>query len=98
MNKLRTNRLLGVSALILVLGAALLAGCSTTAKSGQSPAPLTKGASQLWTENCLHCHGSRSPAAYSDAEWDVVMFHMRVRANLTAPEHQAIAAFLKASN
>jgi hypothetical protein len=98
MNKSRTNRLLGACALILVLGVALLAGCSSTGNPAESQAPLTKGASQLWTENCLHCHSSRSPAAYSDGEWDVVMFHMRVRANLTAQEHKAIVAFLKASN
>ena len=34
----------------------------------------------------------------SKAEWDVNMFHMRVRANLTAEEHKKILEFLKASN
>jgi mono/diheme cytochrome c family protein len=98
MNKARTNRLLGAGALILALGATLLSGCSWTGKPGESQAPLAKGGSQLWAENCLHCHGSRSPAAYSDGEWDVVMLHMRVRGNLTAKEHKVIVDFLKASN
>lgn len=95
MNRARTKRLLGAGALILALWATLLSGCSSAGKPGE---PQTKGASQLWTENCLHCHGSRSPSAYSDGEWDVVMLHMRVRANLTAKEHKAIVEFLKASN
>jgi hypothetical protein len=46
----------------------------------------------------VHGHNSRPPTADSDGEWDVVMFHMRDRGNLTAGEHRKIAEFLKASN
>jgi cytochrome c5 len=98
MNKARTNRLLGAGAVIVALGATLLAGCSSAEKPGASQAPLGKGGSQLWAANCTHCHGSRSPSAYSDGEWDVVMLHMRVRGNLTGEEHRKILEFLKASN
>ena len=34
----------------------------------------------------------------SDAEWDVAMHHMRIRANLTAEEHRKILEFLKSAN
>jgi len=37
----------------------------------------------------------RSPSSYSDAEWEVVMHHMRVRASLAPEEHKAIQEFLK---
>lgn len=80
---------------------AALAGCAAS-KAGNTPAqagtPAGKGAAQLWADSCMHCHGSRSPSAYSDGEWETVMLHMRIRANLTAEEHRKIVEFLKASN
>ena len=70
---------------------------ATTTESGVKQ-KQTKGGSQLWSENCARCHNMRSPSAYSDAEWDVVMHHMRIRAQLTAKEHKAILEFLKSAN
>jgi cytochrome c5 len=58
---------------------------------------IAKGGAQLWAENCARCHNMRSPSSYSAAEWEVVMFHMRVRANLTPEEHQKILEFLKSA-
>jgi hypothetical protein len=37
----------------------------------------------------------RSPSSYNDAQWEVAMMHMRVRANLTPEEHKKILEFLK---
>src|SRR5450755_2834999 len=54
---------------------------STTAASEPAQKQI-KGGSQLWSENCARCHNMRSPSAYSDAEWEVVMHHMRVRSPL----------------
>jgi hypothetical protein len=85
-------------AFILLLSAIALAGCSSTGKTGTSESSTGKGGAQLWAANCAHCHSSRSPSAYSDSEWEVVMFHMRIRGNLTAEENRKIAEFLKASN
>ena len=81
-------------ALGLVLGFA--SGCATTAKDTAS-AKEANG-SRLWTQNCARCHNSRSPSSYSDAQWEVAMLHMRVRANLTPVEHQAILEFLQSGN
>jgi cytochrome c1 len=61
------------------------------------PAPQ-KGGAQLWAENCTRCHNAPSPDRYSDAQWEVVVDHMRLRANLTGQEARQIAEFLKASN
>ena len=33
-----------------------------------------------------------------DRQWEIVVHHMLVRANLTADEHQSILEFLKAAN
>src|SRR5438477_6941743 len=88
---------------IIVCCAALtwLIGCASNAKTGEvttgtTPSATEKSGAQLWAENCIRCHNIRSPGNYSPAQWDVVMMHMRVRANLTPEEHKKILAFLKA--
>jgi hypothetical protein len=35
---------------------------------------------------------------YSPAQWDIIVHHMRVRANLTGADQRAIAEFLKSSS
>ena len=84
-----------VSVLAMLLAALHLTGCATPASA--PVAGNVKGA-QIWAQNCAHCHNIRSPSAYSDAQWDVVMLHMRVRGNLTADDHHAILAFLKSAH
>ena len=71
---------------------------TTTTSAAESSEKVGKGGSQLWSENCARCHNMRSPSAYTDAEWEVVMYHMRVRAKLTPEEHKKILEFLKSSN
>lgn len=77
-----------------------LAGCGGTASSTAPVArgSAAKGAAQLWAEQCMRCHNMRSPSSLSDAEWDVAMQHMRIRANLTAADSVAIREFLKSAN
>ncbi len=61
------------------------------------PLPI-KGGAQVWAQNCIRCHNLRQPQERSDREWEAIVFHMRVRANLTAEEHRLIVEFLKAAN
>jgi cytochrome c5 len=61
------------------------------------PAPKKSGV-QLWSDNCMRCHNGRSPDTFSDAQWDVIVHHMRLRANLTGEESREIVKFLQASN
>jgi hypothetical protein len=90
----------------LVLTQIILGGCASprepkSAGAANEPAPKTasgKGGAELWAVNCAHCHNIRSPNFYSDAQWDVAMMHMRVRANLTAEESRKILAFLKSAD
>jgi len=74
------------------------AASTTTSSAAQPSEKVAKDGSQLWSENCARCHNMRSPSSYSDAEWEVVMHHMRVRAHLTPEEHKAILEFLKSAN
>jgi cytochrome c5 len=109
--KSKLNWLSGVIFSIACATVTLLAsGCSTTgtqAPAGTAsakqplaaPAGMAKvSGAQLWAQNCGHCHNIRTPTFYSDAQWEVVVLHMRVRANLTADEHKQILAFLKSAH
>ena len=91
------------SAQATAIGLLLALACITggVARAGETlhPAPATAASgAALWAQNCGHCHNLRSPDSYSDAQWDVAMLHMRVRANLTANERQQILAFLRSAH
>src|SRR5438552_17579959 len=74
----------------------LVVGCATNQQSGEVAVGTTgKSGAELWAENCVRCHNIRSPSNYSPAQWEIVMTHMRVRANLTPEEHKKILEFLK---
>ena len=104
--KLKTKMFAAGAALALIGFGFVLAGCSTPsdAKKADAAAATQKSTAagqsgaMLWAQNCGHCHNIRSPDSYSDAQWDVAMLHMRVRANLTAEEHKKILAFLKSAH
>lgn len=83
---------------ILMFAALLAPGLGLAQQTAAEKAPTKKSGVQLWQENCGACHNLRDPAGYSDAQWDVAVQHMRIRANLTAQEARAIAEFLKAAN
>jgi hypothetical protein len=52
---------------------------------------------ELWSNNCLRCHNLRPATMYNNAQWDVIVHHMRLRANITGKEQRAIVEFLKSS-
>ncbi len=68
------------------------------AQLGDGVSPSVNGGAKLWAQNCIRCHNIRNPASLSDRQWEIVLHHMRVRANLTAQEHELILEFLKAAN
>ena len=55
---------------------------------------VRKGARE-WSAYCGSCHNARPPGERSPAEWDTIMMHMRVRANLPARDAEALLAFLR---
>ena len=61
------------------------------------PTPHKAGA-QLWAENCTRCHYIRPADAYSSVQWELLLHHMRSRANLTGREEREILKFLKAGS
>lgn len=92
---------LGAGCAALGIFLPLLLGCMAEPNApsgGETAAPTAKGGAELWVDNCARCHSLRSPETYSDAEWEVSMLHMRIRANLTAEEYRAVLEFLEAGN
>jgi len=80
-----------------------ISACSSATPGQQvdtkkTPQSIPTNGVQLWANNCTRCHNMRPPESYSDAQWDVAMLHMRVRANLTADDANAIVKYLKSAN
>lgn len=65
--------------------------------SAKDAAQFARGAAE-WQQVCGSCHNLRSPSELSNAEWEVAMAQMRVRAGLTGQQARDITVFLKASN
>jgi hypothetical protein len=95
-----------LAALVLLFASTswnLLAGPKadqTTTQSGgtvSSDSYMGLSGEELWSTNCLRCHNIRPPTMYSDAQWDVIVHHMRIRANITGQEQRAIVEFLKSA-
>ena len=99
-----TSTLISLPGAIIGFGLAaftlVVISCSSDQHSGTTAGAASsgstgKGGAQLWADNCQRCHNTRSPSSYNDAQWEVAMMHMRVRANLTPEEHKKILEFLK---
>jgi len=69
---------------------------TTTVTASDSSSQLS--GQELWSMNCQRCHNMRSPVMYTNAQWGVIVHHMRVRANLTGSDARAIAEFLKSGS
>jgi hypothetical protein len=99
---LKICKWIGLPGAMIVISCAVLTwliGCAANRQLGEVAAGTTgKGGAELWAENCVRCHNIRSPSNYSPAQWEVVMMHMRVRANLTPEEHKKILEFLKSGS
>lgn len=85
--------------IVLLVSAAALRLVGPGAASADDEAErraLVRRGARLWSPYCGACHNARPPAERSPAEWDTIMMHMRVRANLPAQDSRAILEFLKA--
>ena len=100
------NRSMLVGLTLLLVGSALslLAeseanhkGENKSSNTSSNDSYMGQSGEELWSNNCMRCHNIRSPTMYSDAQWDVIVHHMRLRANITGQEQRAIVEFLKSA-
>lgn len=66
--------------------------------AANSAEPKTLSGAELYAINCNRCHPERSAVERNAAEWETLMIHMRVRANLPAGQANAILAYLQADS
>jgi cytochrome c1 len=83
---------------VLILGLTALTLSVVNSCATSSSMAWNRSGAQLWGENCLRCHNSPSPETFSDTQWDAIVLHMQVRANLTSEESKKIVEFLKTAN
>jgi len=76
----------------------LLIASAAALHAGDGKTVPDDGGAKLWAETCARCHNARPAKSFSDAQWDVIVHHMRVRANLTGKEARLIAKYLKETN
>ena len=94
MNTMRFMRLT-VMALVATAAVHLTAPDLGHAEDDAVHKALVRQGARLWSPYCGACHNARPPAERSPAEWDTIMMHMRVRANLPAEDTRALLEFLK---
>ena len=49
----------------------------------------------LYAINCSRCHQERYPTEFNLSQWNTIMIHMRVRANLPAAQAREILKYLQ---
>lgn len=50
---------------------------------------------ELYAVHCNRCHAERYPTEFTSGQWQTLMTHMRVRANLPAKQAKVILKYLK---
>src|SRR5256885_12676516 len=99
MNENRTQLVVLALLIVTIVGS----GWDALAGPKASPEPAANSSSavtsesgnglsgeELWSNNCARCHNMRAPTMYTPAQWEVIVHHMRVRANITGAEQRAI--------
>ncbi len=77
---------------VVTTAVSIISGCTAT------QAVSAKSGAKLWGENCLRCHNTPLPTDFSDAQWETIGMHMKLRANLTDDEVKKVVAFLQSAN
>jgi len=92
----------------VAIGAAVVAIAVPTIAQTPTPSSKTKtetttsvkaeplSGAELWTLNCNRCHMTRTPGEFTAAQWQTILMHMRVRANIPADQAREIQKFLQA--
>lgn len=93
------SRPIAIAAIALVAAGALIANAradeTKTAAKSPAPAPKKLTGAELYAVNCNRCHPERYPTEFNSAQWQTIMLHMRVRANLPAKQAKEILKYMK---
>ncbi len=64
-------------------------------KAKKKAAKKTLSGSELYAINCGRCHPERYPTEFTSNQWQTLLTHMRVRANLPAKQARVILKYLQ---
>jgi hypothetical protein len=79
-----------------VCGGYALNSMADDAKTAAKPKAEKKlTGAELYAVNCNRCHPERYPTEFNSAQWQTIMLHMRVRANLPAKQAKEILKYMK---
>jgi hypothetical protein len=65
---------------------------------GATPPKVEKtplSGAELYSMHCNRCHAERYPTERTAAQWNTILLHMRVRANLPAEQARTILKYLQ---
>ena len=85
-----------------IVVALLLAGFSATRlgwaqeTSSEEKRDLYLRGMDEWGQYCANCHHATPPSDRAPQEWDSIMLHMRVRANIPPESARALLEYLRA--
>jgi hypothetical protein len=90
-----------ISVAVIIIGLPAIAqtpapASKTTAETTSPVKAEPLSGAQLWTINCSRCHTVRGPGEFTAAQWQTILMHMRVRANLPATQAREVLKFLQA--
>jgi len=77
------------------LAGTLLAADLAADTKKTEPAPKKLTGAELYAINCNRCHQERYPTEFNSAQWQTLITHMRVRANLPSKQAKEILKYLK---
>jgi len=92
-------RIAAIVAIVLAANGGFITGAGAddakpAAKQPESAKKKLTGA-ELYAVNCNRCHPERYPTEFNSGQWQTLMTHMRVRANLPAKQAKEILKYLK---
>ncbi len=107
--KEQRNWVLGITiaALVVLAGGVAMATADNEARTSEMTEEADTGdgvtepaldGAKVYAWNCGSCHSERWPKERNDADWKMIMTHMRVRANLTADQTAAVLSYLQENN
>jgi hypothetical protein len=89
------RRWAGVGVLVLAVALALSA---VAAENGPTEKELSRRGETLWAQYCGLCQNAHPGSEFTRLEWETLMLHMRVRANLPAEDAEAMRVYLQSSH
>ena len=84
-----------IVALALCGGFALTATADDAKPAAPPPVAKKLTGAELYAINCNRCHQERYPTEFTSGQWQTIMTHMRVRANLPAQQVKTIVKYMK---